>query len=153
MFFIACENFTGEIRTVEKPEFEIALPDWLEETKDLAPHALYQFKSRYRNTYGIVVKQPKEGKSFEKYQQEAVGVLKNFDEMKNLMLTDSVFKNNSYQVQYMGELDAEKIFYWHNTYQTTNSYYELVLWTRSYDRKQKYTPVIEKIISTFKLKE
>lgn len=149
----ACENFTGEIRTVEKPEFEISLPDWLEETNDLAPHALYQFKSRYRNTYGIIVKQAKEGKSFAAYQQEGVGVLRNFEEMSNLMVTDSIFENNTYHMQLMGDLDAEKVFYWHNTYESNDSYYELVLWTRSYDRKQKYTPIIEDIIKSFKIKD
>lgn len=152
VLFSACKNFTGEIRTVEKPEFEISLPDWLEETNDLAPHALYQFKSMYRNTYGIIVKQPKETKTFESYHQEAVGVLKNFDEMKNFFVTDSIFQNNTYQMQFMGDLDAEKVFYWHNTYETSDAYYQLVLWTRSYDRKQKYTPIIEEIMSSFKIK-
>ena len=50
VLLLSCDNFTGEIRKIEQPDFEISLPDWIEETTDLAPHAHYQFKSRYRNT-------------------------------------------------------------------------------------------------------
>ncbi|MGB0885077.1 MAG: hypothetical protein ACPGR5_01485 [Chitinophagales bacterium] len=153
LFFSACKNFTGEVRTIEKDSFEIELPDWLEETNDLAPHAHYQFKSRYRNTYGIIVKTPKENKSFVDYQKEGVGVIRNFNEITNLFVTDSVYENNVYALQLMGDIDSEKVFYWHNTYESSNNYYQLVLWTRSYDRKQKYTPVIEKVINSFKIKE
>lgn len=152
LILTACKNFTGEVRLIEKPEFEISLPDWIEETNDLAPHALYQFKSRYRNTYGIIVKEAKDEKSFETFQQEAIAVLRNFDELTNLMVTDSVFSEEVYQMQFMGDIESEKVFYWHNTYETSDAYYELVLWTRSYDRKQKYTPIIEDIISSFKIK-
>lgn len=149
----ACENFTGELRTIEKDDFEITLPDWLEETQDLAPHAYYQFKSRYRNTYGIIVKKPKNAKSFAEYQQEGISVIRNFNEITNLLVTDSTFKDDTYMVQLLGDIDSEKVFYWHNTYETSQNYYQLVMWTRSYDRKQKYTPVIEKVISSFKIKE
>lgn len=149
----SCQNYTGEFRTVAKDSFSIALPDWLEETDDLAPHAIYQFKSRYRNTYGIVVKTPIQDKSFETYQHEAVSVLRNFNEITNLLVTDSTLKDDTYHLELLGDIESEKIFYWHNTYKGQQNYYQLVLWTRSYDRKQKYTPVIEKIISSFEIED
>lgn len=148
----ACDNYTGEKRIVTNSDFEIELPDWLEETNDLAPHAIYQFKSRYRNTYGIVVKSEKGNQTFEHYQQESIKVLRNFNELTNLLVTDSGFVNNTYTLELMGDIQAEKVFYWHNTYETAKNYYQLVLWTRSYDRKQKYSPAIEEVISSFKLK-
>lgn len=153
-FFLisACDNYTGEKRDISNPNFDITLPDWLEETDDLAPHAIYQFKSRYRNTYGIVVKSDKEDKSFEQYQQESIAVLRNFNELTNLLVTDSSFLNNEYHLELMGDIESEKVFYWHNTYETASNYYQLVVWTRSYERKQKYAPAIEEVIASFEAK-
>lgn len=145
----ACNNYTGEIRTISTDDFEIKLPDWLEEADDLAPHALYQFKSRYRNTYGIIVKNAKEEKSFQTYQQESIAVLRNFNELTNLMVTDSSFANNTFHLELMGDIENEKVFYWHNTYETAENYYQLVVWTRSFDRKQKYSEVIEEVLKSF----
>lgn len=155
IFFLlnSCDHYTGEFREVEKDNIAIMLPDWLEETKDLAPHAFYQFKSRYRNTYGIVVKNPKDGKSLQEYQKESLAVLRNFNELTNLLVTDSVYSTNKIQVELMGDLESEKIFYWHNTYEGKDNFYQLVVWTRSFDRKQKYTPVIEKVIESFEISE
>lgn len=149
VLILGCKNYTGEIRTVSTNDFDINLPDWLEETDDLAPHALYQFKSRYRNTYGIIVKSAKEGKSFENYQQESIAVLRNFNELTNLLVTDSSFVNNIYHIELMGDIENEKVFYWHSTYETADSYYQLVLWTRSFDRKQKYSETINEVIKSF----
>lgn len=152
IFISSCSSFTGELRTLTTPDYEIALPDWLEETNDLAPHAHFQFKSAYRNTYGIIVKEAKTDTAFNQYQQKSVNVLRNFKEMTNLLVTDSSYSKNYIALELMGDIESEKVFYWHNTYQTDTHYYQLVIWTRSYDRKQKYTPVIEDIITSFKLK-
>lgn len=153
VLLMSCDDFTGEIRKIEKADFEISLPDWIEKTDDLAPHAHYQFKSRYRNTYGIIVKDPKNGKTFAEYQKESVDVLRNFKELTNLLVTDSVSKNGMTSLQLLGDMEAEKVFYWHNTYESSDNFYQLVLWTRSYDRKQKYTETIEDIIASFKIKD
>lgn len=152
LLLTACGGYTGKMRTIDQKTFEIQLPDWLEETNDLAPHAIFQFKSMYRNTYGIVVKNAKDNKSFEQYQQESVNVLRNFNELTNVLVTDSVYKPKQIALELMGDIESEKIFYWHNTYQDTDNYYQLVLWTRSYDRKQKYEPIIKDIIASFKMK-
>lgn len=149
----SCGGYTGEFREIENDHIEISLPDWLLETSDLAPHAYYQFKSKYRNTYGIVVREAKENKTLVEYQQEGIGVLRNFKELTNLLVTDSVKTANSIKLELMGDMDSEKIFYWHNTYESKNNYYQLVVWTRSYDRKQKYSDVIEKVVASFKLKD
>ncbi len=150
----ACSSgYTGEFRDIKVETIKISLPDWLEKTDGLAPHAFYQFKSRYRNTYGIIVKTPKGDKTFKEYQKESVAVLRNFNELTNVLVTDSVFENNIYHLELMGDMQSEKIFYWHNTYETNKNYYQLVLWTRSYDRKEKYGPVIEKIIASFDIVE
>jgi len=139
----ACNNFTGEFRDIQKEEYTISLPDWLEETEDLAEHAHFQFKSMYRNTYGIIIKDNKD-KSFKEYQKESINVLRNFKEITNLLVIDSSFSNNKISMELLGDIDSEKIFYWHNTYETETQYYQLVLWTRSFDRKQKYEDVIKK---------
>ena len=78
---------------------------------------------------------------------------KNFKELTNLLVTDSVKTANSIKLELMGDMDSEKIFYWHNTYESKNNYYQLVVWTRSYDRKQKYSDVIEKVVASFKMKD
>ena len=149
---LSCNSYTGEFRDIKKNTFTISLPDWIEETDDLAPHALYQFKSKYRNTYGIIVKDDK-NKFFEDYQKDAVNVLKNYESLTNLLVTDSTYNKNKISLELLGDLESEKIFYWHNTYESENNFYQLVLWTRSYDRKQKYGPVIEEIIASFKIKD
>lgn len=147
----SCDNNTGEIREIKNESFKMELPDWLEETTDLAPHAYYQFKSRYRNTYGIIVRDKKD-KFFDEYQKDAIHVLRNFKELSNLLVTDSIYDTNSIKLELLGDMESEKIFYWHNTYSTNNYFYQLVIWTRSFDRKQKYGPVIEDVIKSFEPK-
>lgn len=149
----SCGSYTGEFRAIENEHIEISLPDWLLETDDLAPHAYYQFKSKYRNTYGIVVRETKENRTLEEYQKEGIGVLRNFKELTNLLVTDSTRTANSINLELMGDMDSEKIFYWHNTYESKDNFYQLVVWTRSYDRKQKYSDVIEKVVASFKMKD
>ena len=146
----SCNNYTGKFREVKDKSFIISLPDWLEKTDDLSPEAYYQFKSRYRNTYGIIIKDKKD-KPFKEYQKDAVNVLRNFKELTNLLVLDSTFSKNHIRLELLGDMEQEKIFYWHNTYESANNYYQLVIWTRSYDRKQKYGPVIEKIIQSFQI--
>lgn len=149
----SCGSYTGEFREIENEHIEISLPDWLLETDDLAPHAYYQFKSKYRNTYGIVVRDDKENRTLAQYQQEGIGVLRNFKELTNLLVTDSTRTDNSINLELMGDMESEKIFYWHNTYESKDHFYQLVVWTRSYDRKQKYSEVIEKVVASFKMKD
>lgn len=154
MFFISsCGSYTGEFRAIDNEYIEISLPDWLLETDDLASHAYYQFKSKYRNTYGIVVRDEKQGRTLAEYQQEGIGVLRNFNELTNLLVTDSIKTENSINLELMGDMDSEKIFYWHNTYESKDHFYQLVVWTRSYDRKQKYSGVIEEVVASFKMKD
>ncbi|MFT4645189.1 MAG: hypothetical protein ACI8ZX_001602 [Planctomycetota bacterium] len=153
LMITSCETYSGEFREIENDHIEISLPDWLLETDDLAPHAYYQFKSNYRNTYGIVVRTDKENRTLEEYQKEGIGVLRNYKELTNLLVTDSVKIENSINLELMGDMESEKLFYWHNTYESQGHFYQLVVWTRSYDRKQKYSEVIEKVIASFEMKD
>jgi hypothetical protein len=46
-------------------------------------------------------------------------------------------------------MEEENIYYWHKTIESSQYYYQIIIWTRSMDRKQSYGSDIEKIIESF----
>lgn len=135
-------------------QFVISLPSYLKSCNDLTENADLQYKNAYRNTYCLVRVIDKENKSFENYQQESINVIRDYEPLKNALVTDSAYRENetfrAIDIQLYGLMDNENIYYWHSVFETDSKFYEVVGWTRSMDRKQRYGPDIEKIITSFK---
>ncbi|MGB1248758.1 MAG: hypothetical protein ACPG4Z_07715 [Chitinophagales bacterium] len=154
LFMLAACTFNGEFREIETGNtFSMSFPDYMKPADDLKEDAELQYSSPYRNTYAIVEKDEKNGLSFSQYQKDALDVIKDFELLKNPLVTDSIFvENEQYKaihVQLYGLMDDENIYYWHSTYETADYFYQLAVWTRSMDRKQRYGEDIDKIIESF----
>lgn len=152
VFLGAC-TYTGEFKEVQTDGlYTISYPDYMKPSKQtLHENAILEYNNRYRNIYSVVVRDEKE-LDFLDYQQKNIGDLKNYDLLLNPLVTDSVFAENptSILIELYGIMDEENIYYWHKTIESTKYYYQIIVWTRSMDRKQRYGPDIEKMIDSFK---
>lgn len=148
-------GYSEEFKEVNfENQFIIAYPDYMEECDDLTPIADLQYKNSYRNTYSIVRVEDKADKSLLEFQKEGLDVIKNYDLLSNPLVTDSFYRESldftAIDVQMYGIMEDENIYYWHSAFESKGKFYEVVCWTRSMDRKQRYGADIEKIISSFK---
>lgn len=152
MMLAAC-SYTGEMKEAKTDgTYTISFPDYMKPSKkNLHDDAILQYDNPYRNTYAILMRSEKNN-SFAEYQKDALDLLKNFELLRNPLVTDSVYSENpqTIKIQLYGLMDEEYIYYWHNTIESENYYYQVIMWTRSSDRKQRYGPDIEKSIESFK---
>lgn len=149
----AC-SYSDEFKEIKTDSFEIAYPGYMESTDDLLEEADLQYKNSYRNIYSIVKAKDKGNESFEDFQKETIGVIKNFNLLENPVVTDSVYRNKdgykAIDIQLYGIMNKENIYYWHSVFETQSKFYEVAVWTRTMDRKQRYGADIAKIIESFK---
>lgn len=146
-------TYTGEFKEVQTDGlYTISYPDYMKPSKQtLHENAILEYNNRYRNIYSVVVRNEKE-LSFEAYYKENIDDLKNYELLLNPLVTDSVFTEDpkSILIELYGIMDEENIYYWHKTIESPKYYYQIIVWTRSMDRKQRYGPDIEKILESFK---
>lgn len=149
----AC-TYSGEFREIETDGlYSISFPDYMNKSKEtLHQNAILEYSNRFRNLYAVVVRDDKTDDDFFTYQQMQINDLKNYDLLLNPLVTDSVFKDNpkSILIELYGIMEEENIYYWHKTIESDKYFYQVILWTRSMDRKQRYGPDVEKIIDSFK---
>lgn len=133
-------------------EFLISYPDYMDECNDF--QADLEYKNAYRNTYGLVKVYDKNGQTLEEFQQKTLGTLKTYEPLNKALVTDSFFRENenfkAIDVQLYGTMDGENVYYWHSAFESKGKFFEVVCWTRSMDRKQRYGPDLEKVIASFK---
>lgn len=132
--------------------FLISFPDYMKECDDF--QADLELKNSYRNTYGFVKVYEKEGRTLEEFQHQMLGVLKGYELLNDVLVTDSVYRDTedfqSIDIELYGLMQDENIYYWHSCFESAGKFYEVVCWTRSMDRKQRYGPDLEKVIMSFK---
>lgn len=132
--------------------FLISYPDYMDECEDF--QADLQYKNSYRNTYSLVNVEDKNGRTFEEFQKEKLDLLKGYDLLSKPLVTDSLYREETnytaIDIKLYGVMDDENIYYWHTSIESDGKFYEVVCWTRSMDRKQRYGPDLEKIIDSFK---
>ncbi|MEX0595452.1 MAG: hypothetical protein WD512_03050 [Candidatus Paceibacterota bacterium] len=133
-------------------EFVISFPDYMKSCNDF--QADLEYKNAYRNTYSLVKVYEKESMTLEDFQRKTLGVLKAYKPLTKPLVTDSTFRENenfkAIDVQLYGTMDGENIYYWHSVFESKGKFYEVVCWTRSMDRKQRYGADLAKIITSFK---
>lgn len=153
IFILQSCSYTGEMNEAKTDGlYTISFPDYMKPSKkNLHEDAILQYDNPYRNTYAILMRNEK-NISFSEYQKNALDLLKNFELLRNPLVTDSAYFENptSIKVQLYGLMNEENIYYWHNTIESETYYYQVIVWTRSMDRKQRYGPDIEKILASFK---
>lgn len=147
-------SYPEKPKDVKTEMFEVSYPGYMKSTDDLFEGADLQYKNAYRNIYSIVKVSDKKGRSLQDFQKETVAVIKNFQLLEKPVVTDSVYRENdnfkAIDIQIYGIMNNENIYYWHSVFETTDKFYELAVWTRTMDRKQRYGADIEKIVASFK---
>lgn len=132
--------------------FIISFPDYMKECNDF--DADLEYKNAYRNTYSLVKVYDKNGYSLEEFQKKTLGVLKSYEPLTKPLVTDSIYRENetftAIDIELYGTMDGENIYYWHSTFESDGKFYEVVCWTRSMDRKQRYGADLAQIIASFK---
>lgn len=149
---LAC-GYSEEFNEVNhNNEFIISYPDYMKETNDFPGDLAY--KNAYRNTYSLVKVYDKEGRSLLDFQKEVLGVLKAYEPLTKPLVTDSTYREEdgykAIDVKLYGTMDGENIYYWHSAFESDGKFFEVVCWTRSMDRKQRYGPDLEAVIASFK---
>jgi hypothetical protein len=133
-------------------EFIIEFPDYMKASDDF--QSALSFKNAFRNTYSLVNVYNKDGQIFEEFQQKTLGILKTYEPLSKALVTDSVYRENesfkAIDVQLYGIMNGENIYYWHSVFESKGKFFEVVCWTRSMDRKQRYGPDLAQIIASFK---
>jgi hypothetical protein len=153
IFILQSCSYTGEMKEAKTDGlYTISFPDYMKPSKkNLHEDAILQYDNPYRNTYAIIMRDEKKV-SFAEYQKDALDLLKNFELLRNPLVTDSAYFENptAIKVQLYGLMNEENIYYWHNTIESETYYYQVIVWTRSMDRKQRYGADIENIVASFK---
>ena len=89
-----------------------------------------------------------------RFHESVLSTLKSYELLKDPLVTDSVFRQGmSYKaidIELYGVMENENIYYWHSAFESEEKFFEVVCWTRSMDRKQRYGADLEKIITGFK---
>ena len=151
--FLGACTYTGEFEVAETDGlYSISFPDYMNPSKQvLHENAILEYNNRYRNIYAVVVRDEKE-LDFIEYQQIHINDLKNYELLLNPLVTDSIFTENSPSIllELYGIMDEENIYYWHKTVESPKYFYQIIVWTRSMDRKQRYGDDINKILDSFK---
>ncbi|MCB9226367.1 MAG: hypothetical protein H6578_04275 [Chitinophagales bacterium] len=149
----AC-SYSEKPKEVKTEMFEVSYPGYMKSTDDLLEGADLQYKNAYRNIYSIVKVSDKGTQTFEDFQKKTVDVIRNFQLLEKPVVTDSVYRENdnfkAIDLQIYGIMNNENIYYWHSVFETKDKFYELAVWTRTMDRKQRYGEDIAKIIESFK---
>ncbi len=151
-FMIGC-GYSEEFKEINyENQFIVAIPDYMEECDDF--EASYQFKNAYRNTYGLVNVEDKNGRTLAEFQKEKADILKGYELLSRPLVTDSSYRDEAdfkaIDIKLYGVMDNENIYYWHTAVESDGKFFEIVCWTRSMDRKQRYGGDLEKIIASFK---
>ena len=133
-------------------EFIISFPDYMEDCNDFS--ADLGSKNSYRNTYAFVKVYEKEGQSLAQFHESVLNILKTYELLKDPLVTDSVYRQGvnftAIDIELYGVMEDENIYYWHSAFESDDKFFEVVCWTRSMDRKQRYGSDLEKIITGFK---
>lgn len=155
---LSCQQYSIEFNTIEKENFNISLPDYMEKCKDMVEegNAPVQYCNRFRNLYMVVFEDEKDI-SFEDYQRKGANVIKINSGMTDVKITDSIYaENNGYkmiQLKIYGLMGKDNdMFYTHRTYEGKKMFYQVCIWTRGKKRKLAYQEDVEKMLSSFIIK-
>jgi hypothetical protein len=148
----SCAYSDEPVEMNHENQFMISIPDYMKSCDDF--DADLEYKNAYRNTYTIVNVFDKAGKTLEQFQRETLTLLKSYEPLTKPLITDSIYRDlESFQaidVELYGTMNGENIYYWHSAFEGKENFYEVVCWTRSMDRKQRYGPDLAQIILSFK---
>lgn len=152
---ISCNSNT-EYQTVRvKNKYSLELPDFLSEVQNLNPEASLQYQNPLKEFYVIVLDEPKN------YFTDAIGL----EEYKNILRTnletslesptfspsrDTVINGLKTKLSSLSDKrDGIAIYYQFAYIESKTHFYQILTWTLE-NRKDKFSPDMDKIIASFK---
>lgn len=165
LFILALFGCTSNTKTFENEELSITLPKWVQPTKELNPNAPYQWWDPEKKFYIILNSESKQ--VVHDILRETEGFTVDFDgncaylmrDFKNMFLTtniqekEGILHGKPYQSMQLHARLQEYKFYYSVTYvETSDRYYQLVIWT-DLDQKATYENLIQQISTSLKIKK
>jgi|UPI000404B614 hypothetical protein len=154
---VACDDIsTAKMKQVTAPgKFSISIPQYLEETDNLNPHASIQYQHKKKNIYLIVIDNDKsEIESDYSVEGHYDLMLQNLHEnIKDIDITkkDTLILGNSKALSstILGQFQNTGIFYKIAAIETPKGWYQLFIWTHK-NNLSRYEKQFEDIIASFK---
>lgn len=165
LFLLALFGCTSNTKTFENEELSISLPKWVQPTKELNPNAPYQWWDAEKKFYIILNSESKQ--VVHDILQETEGFTADFagncaylkKEFKDQFITTNINEkegklhgNNFQSMQLHARLHEYKFYYSVTYVETSDRYYQLVIWT-DLDQKATYENLIQKISTSLKIKK
>lgn len=165
LFILALFGCTSDTKTFENEELSITLPKWVQPTKELNPNAPYQWWDPEKKFYIILNSESKQ--VVHDILQETEGFTADFKgncaylkkEFKELFITTNINEkagklhgNNFQSMQLHARLQEYKFYYSVTYVETSDRYYQLVIWT-DLDQKATYENLIQHISTSLKIKK
>lgn len=158
-------NCQSDWKTFSNDELALSLPSWVVPTKELNPTAPYQWWDTEKKFYIIINSESKQ--VVHDILRETEGFTVDFDgncaylmrDFKNMFLTtniqekEGILHGKPYQSMQLHARLQEYKFYYSVTYvETSDRYYQLVIWT-DLDQKATYENLIQQISTSLKIKK
>lgn len=165
LFLLALFGCSSNTKTFENEELSISLPKWVQPTKELNPNAPYQWWDTEKKFYIILNSESKQ--VVHDILQETEGFTADFTgncaylkkEFKDQFITTNINEkegklhgNNFQSMQLHARLHEYKFYYSVTYVETSDRYYQLVIWT-DLDQKATYENLIQHISTSLKIKK
>jgi hypothetical protein len=148
----ACK-YSNKIETIKvKDEFSMTIPEYLKEAENLKAGADFQYSNKFRNMYVVVFSEKKTG-TLQDFYDKQTNIIKQV--LDKPAIDDStevkIEGGHGVYISLAGKMQGEMIYYNLLTIEAKDKYYQAAIWTRSEDRKLKYSKDMEQIIMSFRL--
>ncbi|CAN5281950.1 hypothetical protein BH09BAC1_BH09BAC1_21000 [soil metagenome] len=151
----SCKYSEGLEEQEVKGRFKISVTDYMSESDELHPQAVFQYSSPYRTVYLLVLDTPRIDLSLAAYGKIASEKLVSALTDSTITPIDSVTAINgapaiAYELE--GNITNERVWYYMAIVEGKQHYYQILGWT-ILQRKEKYGKHIEDMVRSFKLVE
>ncbi len=159
IIFSACSTKTAFHEVTINNQYTITLPEYLQPCADIHPDASLQYQNTELEIYALVIDEKKE--TMENYDLDydidlyykAIALQPFSEQIQNGKISPPGRQTiNGYKTltaDISGKVDNNEVYYRLAVIETTNAFYQLLIWTRS-ENKEKYMNDFIQTIESFK---
>ncbi len=160
LFFItACSTKTAFHEVTINNQYTADMPEYLQPCADIHPDASLQYQNTELEIYAIVIDEKKE--TMENYDLDydidlyykSIALQPFSEKIQNGKISppgrQTINGHNALTADITGKVDNNEVFYRLAVIETTNAFYQLLIWTRA-ENREKYMNDFNTIIESFK---
>ncbi len=159
VFIASCTTKTQFHEVTINNQYTISIPDYLQPCADIHPDASLQYQNIEMDIYAIVIDEKKE--TMENYDLDydietyykTIALQPFSEKIQNGKIsppgTQTINGHKALTADISGKIDNNDVFYRLALIETTNAFYQLLIWTRA-DNKEKYMNDFNQTIESFK---